>query len=157
MRILSLIILLSFFFFYSNGQSTKAIYVGEASWKKVANQKKPQKLSYEKNIYNPILVTQNDNQEKFLVRKANPGMITLRVGPTKPISTSLKIIGKKTGPPEIIQASALRIRDNADFNVTYTDKKNGFPALAAYDFAEDENHDMWIATEKGVMSYDGYN
>lgn len=157
MRIIVFMILFSLVFSHLNGQTSKPIYLGKGSWQKVNDQKKPEILTFEKNVFNMNMVTQIDSQNTYLVRKVNPGTITLREGPTIPVSESLKIKGKKLASPQIIPAPPLQIRDNAEFNVNYTDKKHGFPALAAYDFAEDDEHNMWIATEKGVISYDGYN
>jgi ligand-binding sensor domain-containing protein len=51
----------------------------------------------------------------------------------------------------------LQTRDNLSFNITYTDKKHGFADNNAMDFAEDDEHNIWIGAEKGLIRYDGYH
>ncbi len=156
MRCIFIIILISVFNPQVQSQFSKASYLGNASWRKVAVQKKPDPLIYETSSYPVKKISYADSPSTMFYRKVDPGTITFRKGPTLPVSEPLKIIGKKLGDPQIIQALPLQIRDNAEFNIHYTDKKHGFPALSALDFAEDENHDMWIVTERGVIRYDGY-
>lgn len=156
MRTLITIILLIFFGTPILGQTKQPVYVGKASWRKEHTQKKPDPLVYEVSSYPIQKVSYTDSLDTIFSRKVDPGTVTLKTGPTLPVTEPLKITAKKLEAPQVFEAPPLQIRDNAQFNVHYTDKKHGFPALAAYDFAEDEEHNIWIATERGVISYDGY-
>lgn len=155
MRI-TLIIILLLSFTKLQSQSSNATYWGKSSWQKVVNQKKPEPLIYKVSTYPIQKVSYTDSLDTIYSRKVDPGTLTLKTGPTLPVTEPLRITAKKLEDPQVFQAPPLQIRDNAQFNVHYTDKKHGFPALAAYDFAEDEENNIWIATERGVISYDGY-
>ncbi len=137
-------------------QSSNATYWGQSSWQKVANQQKPEPLIHKVESFPVKKVIYKDSIESLFHKKVNPGTIFLKKGPTIPVSQPYTIVGKKLATPQVIQAPPLQIRDDVGFNINYTDKKHGFPALYAYDFAEDNEHNIWITTEKGVMSYDGY-
>lgn len=156
MRSIYIIILIIFSVTQLRSQTTKASYLGKASWQKVLTQKKPDTLLYEASTHPVTKLSYPDSLDAVFSRKVDPGTITIRIGPTLPVTEPLKITGIKLEAPQVFQAPPLQIRDNAQFNVHYTDKKHGFPALSAFDFAEDEEHNIWIATERGVISYDGY-
>ncbi|MFZ6025182.1 MAG: histidine kinase dimerization/phosphoacceptor domain -containing protein [Bacteroidota bacterium] len=155
MRIILLIILLVTLT-QLRSQPSDGTYLGQLSWQKVPGQKKPEALIYKTDNYPIKKITYTDNSDTFFSKKVNPGTILIKKGPTLPVSEGLKITGKKITAPQVIQAPPLQIRDEIGFNINYTDKKHGFPALNAYDFAEDDEHNIWITTEKGVLSYDGY-
>lgn len=155
MRIIALIILIVQVT-QLRSQSSTGTYLGQSSWQKIVNQKKPEPLVYQVSTYPIQKVSYTDSIYTIYSRKVDPGTVTLKTGPTLPVTEPLKITARKLEAPQISQAPPLQIRDNAQFNVHYTDKKHGFPALGAFDFAEDDEHNIWIATERGVISYDGY-
>lgn len=90
---------------------------------------------------------------KKIIRTASK---LIRNGPVKPVKQSLIITGKKLTQPEILDAPPLQTRDNALFNVSYTDKKHGFAGTGTSAFAEDDKHHIWIASLEGLIRYDGY-
>lgn len=81
----------------------------------------------------------------------------LHNGPTRPVIQNLQIIGKKITAPEILDAPPLQTRDNAEFNISYSDKQHGFSGTNTTGFAEDVNHNIWIASDNGLYRYDGYH
>lgn len=157
MRSIFIIILIVVFLSQLRGQKNQASYLGKASWRKAVSQKTPAPLVYSTSSYPINKTSYKDSVSSIFSRKVDPGTIIYRKGPTVPVSEPLKIIGKKLADPQVIPATPLQVRDNAEFNIHYTDKKHGFPALYAFDFAEDAEHNIWIATERGVINYDGYN
>lgn len=137
-------------------QTSNGSYLGTSSWQQVLQHKKTELLTYKVESFPVKKISYTDSTDTISYKKADPGTILLKKGRIVPVTEPFKITGKRLPSPQVIQAPPLQIRNEIGFNINYTDKKNGYPALFAYDFAEDDEHNIWITTEKGVMSYDGY-
>lgn len=157
MRTAKLILLLLFFCIQARTLSQQPSYLGHVSWRKVSGTKEREPLAVTKQLF-PVQKKQyQDTPTAIFSRKADPGTVTLHRGPTIPVTQQIRISGKKLPAPKILPAPPLQTRDNAIYNVTYTDKKHGFASNAAMDFAEDEEHSIWIGSDKGLIRYDGYH
>lgn len=156
MRIIHLIFVLFAFQLPLISQQTQPTYLGKADWRKISGQSLSKALVITQKNFPVTKVVSADKPIHIYQRKIDPGTITLRLGPTKPLLQSIRITGTPLSAPTILPAPPLLTRDNASFNVSYTDKKHGFAANFALDFAEDDMHNIWIASEKGLIKYDGY-
>jgi two-component sensor histidine kinase/ligand-binding sensor domain-containing protein len=157
MRYFTLIWLLIALFTTAKSQQLQPVYLGEISWHKVPGLQKAEPLPASITDYPAKKTVIQNTQSGIFQRKIDPGTLTLRNGPTHPIIQTLEFTGKKLPAPVLIQATPLQTRDNASFNISYQDKKHGFAAESVMDFAEDSSHNIWIASEKGLIRYDGYH
>ncbi len=137
-------------------QQIQPTYLGDASWHKVPNQQERELLSVTPTKSPIKKIITKKNPLTIFQKKIDPGTIILHNGPTIPVIQKIRITAKKLQKPKVSQAPPLQTRDNISYNVTYTDKKHGFVGNNAMDFAEDEEHDIWIGSEKGLIRYDGY-
>ena len=138
-------------------QTVEPFLIGNQHWKKVEKQLGPTELLVTKHVFKINKTTTLNNSNTISRLKIDPKGILIHNGPTTPVKQSIKHIGKKLTAPIAIKASPLIIRDNAAFNISYSNKQNGFPGNFTYDFAEDDQHNMWIAADNGLYKYDGYN
>lgn len=138
-------------------QTVEPFLLGNQHWKKVEKQLGPTKLPVTKHVFKINKTTTLNNSNTISKVKIDPKGILIHNGPTTPVKQSIKHIGKKLTAPITIKASPLLIRDNAAFNISYSNKQNGFPGNFTYDFAEDDQHNMWIAADNGLYKYDGNN
>lgn len=145
------------FFNDVNGQQTPSKYLGEVSWRKMPHQENRQRLQVSSKSYPAVKISAKDSRLTMVSEKIDPGTITIHRGPTLPVVENIFFTGKKLPPPKIISALPLQTRDNLNFNTSYTDKKHGLPSTNPMDFAEDNEHNIWIASEKGLIRYDGYH
>jgi ligand-binding sensor domain-containing protein len=153
----TLIFLILVFCNTAKSQQLQPSYLGDASWHKVVSQGKRELVPVTLTTHPIKKITTRDNPATIFQKKIDPGTVILHNGPTVPLIQKIRITGKKLPAPKIFQAPPLQTRDNVSFNVTYTDKKHGFAGDYAIDFAEDEEHNIWIASEKGLIRYDGYS
>lgn len=153
----NLILLLLCFCIYAKTQPVQPSYLGEASWHKVTRMKEREPMAVTARTFRVKKISYKDAPANIYTRKIDAGTVTLQQGPTIPIVQQIRITGKKLPAPRVIPAPPLQTRDNAIFNITYTDKKHGFASSASMDFAEDSAHNIWIGSEKGLIRYDGYN
>lgn len=156
MRPVTFILLLLAFCMQAKSQSTPPSYLGNVSWRKVSGVKEREPLPVKKQEFAIKKIKYRDEPTHIYTRKIDPGTVTLHNGATLPLIQQVRITGKRLPAPKIIPAPPLQTRDNSIYNITYTDKKHGFPSSAAMDFAEDEEHNIWIGSEKGIIRYDGY-
>lgn len=143
--------------FTCTAQIQQPVYIGNASWVNAAIKSEPKilpvtthKMWMEKTDY-------PNERNNFQHRKIDPKTRILRTGHTVPVSGAVTYKGIPLPAPEISEAAPLLTRDNADFNVNYTDKQHGFAGTTSSDLAEDEAHHIWIASEAGLIKYDGYH
>ena len=157
MQLTTLIFFILLFTTTGKCQQTQPTYLGEASWHKVANQQERVPLPVSVINYPIKKITTQNKPVNIFQHPINPGTVTLHNGPTTPVIQKISITGKKLSKPRVVEAPALQIRDNVSFNISYTDKKHGFAENNAMDFAEDDEHNIWISSEKGLTKYDGYH
>lgn len=157
MRSAYLILLLLAFCLHANSQAKQASYLGNASWRRVTGMKEREPLAVNQRSFPVKKITYQDKPVSLYTKKIDPGTVILHRGPTIPLTQQIRITGKKLPTPKIIPAPPLLTRDNAAFNISYTDKKHGFVSNTPMDFAEDEEHAIWIGSEKGLIRYDGYH
>ena len=141
----------------SKAQIMQPIFLGNLHWKQASNQHPPELLPVKKTV-SPVSKTVTPDQTKKMVQaKINPNTILIHKGPTIPIKQKVSVYGKKINEPILSNAPPLLTRDNADFNISYTDKKHGFPGNNTNDFAEDDQHNIWISSDNGLYKYDGFH
>lgn len=157
MHPVKLISLLLIFCIQVKSQPKQPSYLGKVSWRTVNGKKEPTPLAVQKQSFAVQKVIYPDTNIRLFSKKIDPGTITLRTGATIPVTNQIRISGQKLPAPKMIPAPPLQTRDNAIYNVTYTDKRHGFASSSAMDFAEDEEHAIWIGSEKGLIRYDGYH
>lgn len=138
-------------------QEIQLTNIGAASWQKISGKLERDTLAVIKKILPFKKVTTTDQLTNIFKRRIDPGTITLHLGATKPVLNEIQIKGIPLPTPIIIAAPPLQTRDNISFNINYTDKKHGYAATYAMDFAEDDVHNIWIASEKGLIRYDGFH
>ena len=139
------------------GQQKQLTYLGEVSWQSNPRQQQKQPLPVIVTPFRAYSIVHKDSIQTIKQVRINPGTVTLHYGHTVPVTEKIEFTGKNLSPPQIIRAAPLQTRDNALFNVSYTDKQHGYAAANALDFAEDEKHNIWVASEKGPIRYDGYH
>lgn len=155
MRINTFIFLLLAYIPTVKSQQIQPSYLGEASWHKVSGQQAREPLSVTSKSYPITKVTTKDSPITMVQERIDPKTITLHNGPTLPVIQQIRITGKKLLAPQVFPAPHLEIRESAGFNVSYTDKRHGFAGTYTTDFAEDDAHNIWMATENGLIRYDG--
>jgi ligand-binding sensor domain-containing protein len=157
MRKFALILITLTAFISAKSQSSAPKMLGIFSWEKTANPKGPSPLKV-KAIPVKMDTKELPNQEPNTpVRPINPGTIILKKGKTLPKTSTYQYGKKWLLKPQVKDAAALLERDNAWFNVSYSDRQHGFAGLFTSDFAEDSNHHIWMASDKGLIRYDGYH
>ena len=157
MRKITLFVLLLVIFLPTKSQVQVPAYLGEAAWVRVSNQQGPVPLKVTTKIFPATKKVTLDSNRKIFQKRINPNTQLLHNGPTTPVVQNIQFAGKKLSAPDIIDAPPLLTRDNASFNISYTDKKHGFAGTNTTGFAEDSNHNIWIASDKGLYRYDGYH
>lgn len=141
----------------AESQVQQPTYLGEARWVAATKQHSPDPLQVAEKKYPLTKKVTRDSSSKIFQTRINPNTILLHKGKTIPILQKIQFTGKKITAPEIIDAPPLQTRDNAAFNISYTDKQHGFAGTNTTGFAEDINHNIWIASDKGLYRYDGYH
>ncbi len=157
MRIFPFIFILLATTIKSASQFQQPVFVGNSSWEKVVNQKAPAPLAVTEHKVWMNTTAHPDENKSIAYRKIDPGTLILKNGPTLPVDQSFSSTGRKLAAPEIVDALPLETRDNADFNVSYTDKQHGYAGSNSSDFAEDDKHNIWIASGNELIQYDGYH
>lgn len=155
MRIITQIFFILVFITSIQSQQIQPKYLGEALWRKVPHQQEKQLIDVTAKSFPITKITTKDSPLAMVQEKIDPETITLHYGPTLPVIQKIFITGKKLSPPKVFPAPPLLNRETAGFNISYTDKRHGFPAVITTDFAEDNAHNIWIATDNGVIRYDG--
>ncbi len=141
----------------AESQVQQPTYLGESRWVTVPKQQPPEPLRVTEKKYPMTKKVTRDSSRKIFQRNINPNTLLIHEGATIPVIQSLSYTGKKISVPQIIDAPPLQTRDNAAFNISYSDKQHGFAGTNTTGFAEDKNHHMWIASDKGLYRYDGYH
>lgn len=157
MRLISFILLLFTLFIQGKSQVQQPNYIGDAVWVSSPKKQKPDKLPVTIHKFRMTKKVSQNNSRTISQRKIDPGTRVIRMGKTLPILQTILIKGEKLAAPEIIDAPALQTRDNAAFNISYTDRIHGFAGSNTTDFAEDAEHHIWIASGGGLIRYDGYH
>ncbi len=138
------------------GQTTLAPYVGNVSWVKGSKKFTPEILPVQTTKISLTKTVNEEKPEPILKRNIGPGTHLLKNGPTIPVTQQLSVRGTRMNKPQVSEAPALTYRDNAEFNITYSDMEHGFAGSITSDFAEDANHNIWMASGKELIKYDGY-
>lgn len=157
MRWISFILLLITLFTQGSSQVQQPKYIGDAVWVRSPKQQEPDKLPVTIRKFRMTKKVSKNNSRTITQRKIYPGTRVIHLGKTLPILQIIRISGNKLTPPEITDAPSLQTRDNAAFNISYTDKQHGFAGSNSTDFAEDAEHNIWIASDAGLIRYDGYH
>ncbi len=156
MRDILLICILGIFSTAIFSQDQQPRFVGIAGWHSVPHQKPAEKLRT-RAVKVTLSPTQIPQEKKTIQqRKIDPGSRILKKGPTLPFIQSVRFAGRKLDPPIVSEAPSLFTRDNAEYNLSYTDNEHGFAGSNTTDFAEDANHAIWMASAKSLIRYDGY-
>ncbi len=157
MRLIPIILLLIVLTGSSSAQLQQPIYIGDASWVNAKVKGEPTILPVTQHKMWMKKIVYPNERNTFQQRKIDPETKILKTTPTVPVSGSIRYQAIPLPVPEILEAAPLLTRDNADFNVNYTDKQHGYVGTDSKDFAEDDAHNIWIASESGLIKYDGYH
>lgn len=157
MRIITFILCLVTLSLAGLSQVQQPKYIGDAAWIRSPEQQAPDILPVTIQKYQVTKKFSQNNSRTIFQRKIDPGTRVIHTGKTLPILQTIRITGKKISSPETIDAPPLLTRDNAAFNISYTDKQHGFVGSNTTDFAEDAEHQIWIASDAGLIRYDGYH
>ena len=157
MRMIPIILLVFVLTRTDAAQLQQPVYIGNASWVKAAASSEPKILPVTRHKMWMNKTVFPNERNTFQQRKIDPQTKILRTTPTVPATGSVRYKAMPMPLPEISEAAPLLTRDNADFNVNYTDKQHGFAGTTSSDFAEDDAHNIWIASETGLIKYDGYH
>ncbi len=154
MRVLSATILLLMLSGKGMSQAMQPVYIGHASWVRSATNLPPEKLAVTPHTYTTKPKPFPDKPGILFQRR-----IHLQVKTTQalaPVKCTLAFQGKKFMPSTTEEAPPLIAKDNQELNITYTNKQHGYVSNSSA-FAEDEEGNIWIASLKGLIKYDGYH
>lgn len=157
MRLMPIILPVLFIAISGTAQLQQPVYIGDLSWSKVPNTREPAVLPVTRHKMWMNKTVYPNESSRFRQGKIDPQTKILHTGPTLPATATVNYKATPLPTPEIIEAPPLLTRDNADFNVNYTDKQHGFAGSNTQDMAEDSQHNIWIASETGLIRYDGYH
>ncbi|BFG69729.1 hypothetical protein KACHI17_06100 [Sediminibacterium sp. KACHI17] len=130
--------------------------IGSANWKLTNASPVKEKITTTPLSF-PLQQRMVLNSERKIYKKNIPSERKLiHNGPTIPVIETLTFIGKKLPAPEIVNAPPLQIRDNAIYNLSYTNKEHGFAGTNSFTFAEDDKYNIWISSSNGLIKYDGH-
>ncbi len=137
------------------GQVMQPRYIGMSKWVPAKNNAEPilLKVAEKKFRFKKIPVT--PNRKTTLQRKIAPHTRVISFKSLAPALQPVFYKSKKLATPQMVNAPSLLVRDNAVFNVSYTDKQHGFVADNTSDFTEDDEHTIWIAAGNKLIRYDG--
>lgn len=157
MRLILIILPVLLFTVTGVAQLPQPVYIGNTSWVNAATRTEPRILPVTKHKMWMEKTVRPNEPGTFRHRKIDPQTKILKTTPTLPVKASVTYKSIPLPVPEKSDAAPLLTRDNADFNVNYTDKQHGFAGTNTSDLAEDDSHNIWIASEAGLISYDGYH
>lgn len=132
-------------------------FKGEAKWKITSSLAVKEKIKTETLSFPLHKKIIPDTKFNLYKREIRSDEKLIHNGITKPVQENISFTGKKLPAPEIFTAPPLQTRDNAGFNVSYTNKQHGYPGTNSKGFAEDDQHNVWIASGDGLLKYDGYH
>lgn len=120
--------------------------------------KPPQKLypevTVKKTIITPIQYVDKQPQPIFIEIK--PRIVSAK-SVEKPKKEAFEFSGEKLSFSEVIKAPELLFRDNSKYNIKYLDKEHGSFSNMIKGFAQDNQGNIWIASEDaGMALYNGY-
>jgi two-component sensor histidine kinase/ligand-binding sensor domain-containing protein len=151
-----LFILLIVFSAKGIGQISQPVLLGVADWKITNANASPEyvpavahKRKMTKKIY-------QDEVVHFVSRKFYSGTEILSNSPLRPRSGTFRSSGKKIIPTKTENAPPLLERDNQLYNVSYADRQHGFSGNATSGITEDNEHNIWMVSDRGLIKYDGY-
>lgn len=139
------------------GQLSQPTLLGTAEWKITTPNAIPDYLPAITHQWKMTKTISQDTVPRLVSRKIDPGTEILSNKAFRPKTGSIRITGIKLVPFKTETAPPLLKRDNQEFNISYTDRLHGYIANFSYGMAEDKEHNIWIATEMGLVKYDGYH
>jgi two-component sensor histidine kinase/ligand-binding sensor domain-containing protein len=139
-----------------NGQNNSAIYIGESKWKYANTNLKPALLPVSAQSRKMTVTSYKDIEPTLFSRKASPGTMVFANHSFKPGTGQFTASGKPIKPAKTVDAPFLLNREKQEFNIQYTDRLNGFICNQSSAITEDNLHNIWIATNVGIVKFDGY-
>ncbi|MBV9986502.1 MAG: hypothetical protein JO301_02415 [Chitinophagaceae bacterium] len=140
-----------------SGQIPQPVPLGAVEWKITTTHAAPDTVPATAHRELMTKKIYKDETPSLVSRKIDPGTEVLSNKTFRPVNGFFTSTGKKITPFKTEIAKPLLTRDNQEFNVSYTDRQHGFIANSTFGMAEDRDHNIWIATESGVVKYDGYH
>jgi two-component sensor histidine kinase/ligand-binding sensor domain-containing protein len=131
--------------------------LGPAEWKLTTAATQPALLQVSPSVTRMNTTTLADNRKVAVFRKKNPGTEIIAERAFEPGTGVFTTTGKPLFPVKVMPASPLLYRENHEYNIQYTDQQHGFAASNSVSVAEDQSHNIWIATNIGLVKYDGYH
>lgn len=154
MRFFSLYLFL-FLYCFGNAQTVALKKIGTYKWVKNKNNGPLINGTYTVRTKKVVKTEIKKRSPDTPHRKISLRKSVLRNYPIKLKKQTIKFTGKPIKVNQKQTASQFIFRDNAKGNITYTDKSHGFVGSNSFDIKEDNEHNMWIASEEGIIKYDG--
>lgn len=128
---------------------------GKLQWMKRSIISNPEKLTVKKYVCETISGFEPKKTQTIYQRKARLHHTELPGKFSEPAEMSFKWKAKPTQPVSKISSSPLPVKDNSRYNISYADRAHGFVADAVEAIAEDDKNNVWLATDRGLVKYDG--
>ncbi|MFN8286273.1 MAG: histidine kinase dimerization/phosphoacceptor domain -containing protein [Chitinophagales bacterium] len=131
--------------------------VGNYTWVKNRVISKPEKLP--STVYQRKATVRKESRVKKQLYQRKAKLFIEQVPGTfnMPKMLDVKFTGQKLKPTKKIPASPFYYKDNALFDMVYSDKAHGFYTDGVEAIAEDNEKNMWMAAADGLIRFDGYN
>ena len=147
--------LLLFIYCFSNGQTVVLKKVGTYKWIESKHQTPANKFDVVIQKA-PIVITTIKKQElQPQFKKLHSEATTIKWGETKFKKTSLTYKAIPIKPVIKLKTSSFLFRDNSRYNITYCDKAHGLPASSIGTVTEDDQHNIWMNGDEGLIKSDG--
>lgn len=141
----------------AEGQVMQPVLMGSVDWNQVSTMTPPEKLPVIVRHRKMVKTIFQESTPSIVSRKIDPGTQIIKWGAMIPTEGSFTFSGNKIAEVFKENAPPLLSRDNQEFNIHYADKPHGFITNNTSDFAEDKQHNIWMATDIGLIKYNGYH
>ncbi len=157
MRLFTCILFLLFLATSGYAQSGQPDLLGTVTWKLAEPKAIPELLNFKehRSAFTPSIVP--DKGPDLFKKKISPESALLKKNFTNPVSLPLQCKGQPIIPYSVEDAPGMLSRDNQKHSISYTDKQHGFIAKSTSSITEDKDHNIWMATDAGLVKYDGYH
>ena len=130
--------------------------IGEFTWVKKNIIANPERLACKKYVCKVLKEFVPAQKQKIFKQKAHFYKDEVNRQFKAPHELPLRFNSKAIMPLQKIAAPPFLFKDNSRYNISYIDKAHGFISDAVVSLAEDNEHNIWIATsDAGVIKYDG--
>jgi two-component sensor histidine kinase/ligand-binding sensor domain-containing protein len=134
-----------------------SVCLGNYQWVKSDKQKSPSLLSTSVEKQKTIVTKHELVSFNLFEREIITSKITFSNKIAHPKIQSIQFKKTRIKPSKIVKASNFFFKDKISSNITYSDFNHDFVSNAVISITEDDEHNIWFATEVGLIKYDGVN